>query len=272
MHISVFYENIHDGAETAGLPVEEVLRRLRDAGMENIYLSADSWERDRETLRPVLEQLGLRVGGMHAYCDFPGEPDSLRYRELVGLAAESGADNLLMIPGMLSGGNTRRDLDRMTEGMKRAVGYGNSVGMSVLMEDYDGLLAPYNCIAGLDYFMNAVEGLGCAFDTGNFAIFHEDELAAFERFADKIRTVHLKDRSLTPRHEGDHACLCADGKKVYACAVGSGYIRMAEILRRLRETGFEGNIIVELYACDSKCFLQDALDSLEWVREQLKND
>ena len=271
MNISVFYENIHDGALAAGLQTEDVLRRLRDAGMDSIYISADSWKRDRTMLKESLKKLGLRTGGMHAFCDFPGEKDAAPYREIIDLAAESGADNLLFVPGMLSTGNTLRDLEQMTEGMKRAQSYGCSVGMPVLMEDYDGLLAPYNCIAGLKYFLDSVEGLGCAFDTGNFAMFHEDELAAFDLFAGKIRTVHLKDRSLSPRHEGDTACLCADGEKVYACAVGSGYIHMDEILRRLRNMDFHGNVIVELYACDPRYFLQDALDSLRWVREQLKD-
>lgn len=267
MNVSVFYENIHDGAQAAGVGVTELLARLRDAGMESIYLSADSWKRDRELLRGALGPLGLRVGGMHAFCDFPGQTGA-GYRELIDLAADSGADDLLFVPGMLSTGNTQRDLERMAEGMARAVEYGRSVGMPVLMEDYDGLLAPYNCIAGLKYFLDTVEGLGCAFDTGNFAIFHEDELAAFDLFAEKIRTVHLKDRSTAPRHGGDTPCACADGKKVYACAVGSGYIRMPEILERLRNMDFRGNAVVELYACDPRHFLRDALDSLQWLRSR----
>ena len=271
MGISVFYENIHDGALAAGIPTEELLEKLRDAGMESIYCSAESWERDRAFLPGMLKRLGLRVSGMHAFCDFPGDPESLRYREIIDEAVESGADNLLFVPGMLSGGNTVRDLERMTEGMRRAVAYGRTAGMPVLMEDYDGLLAPYNCMAGLKNFLDSVEGLECAFDTGNFIMFHEDELAAFDLFCGTIRAVHLKDRSPAARHEGDTPCVCADGRKAFACAVGSGEIRMAEILRRLRERGYQGNLIIELYACDSRYFLRDALDSLRWVREQTGN-
>lgn len=244
--------------------MKEVLRILRDAGMESIYLTPESWERDREMLR----ELNLRVSGMHAFCDFPGAPDSLRYRQVIDLATDSGADNLLIVPGVLSSGNTLRDLKCMEEGMKRAVSYGRTVGMPVLMEDYDSLLAPYNCIAGLKYFLDTVDGLGCAFDTGNFAVFHEDERTALELFADKIGTVHLKDRSLVPQHEGNNSCLCADGKEVFACAAGSGYIHLSDILQKLRNTDYKGNVIIELYACDPRCFMQDALESLQWLRKQ----
>ena len=267
MKISVFYENLYEGAQAAGLQVDEVLRQLGTAGIDGIYLNADSWTRDRAILRESLKKQDMRVSGMHAFCDFPADPETLRYREIIDLAVESGADNLLMIPGMLTTGDTRRDLDRMLEGMKRAEEYGRSVGMPVLMEDFDGLLSPYNCIAGLKFFLDSVKGLGCAFDTGNFAAFHEDELAAFELFADRIQTVHLKDRSLAPQHEGNTPFVCADGEKVYACSVGSGYIRMPDILKRLRDRNYQGNLIIELYACDPRCFMEDALASLRWLQK-----
>ncbi len=270
MNISVFYENMDACAKALGLRLEDILLRLRDAGMDSIYLTADSWGRDRDTLRKSLPELGLRIGGMHAFCDFPSDPEALRYREIIDSAVESGADNLLLIPGMLTTGNTLRDLNRMLDGMRRAAEYGRSVGMPVLMEDFDGLLSPYNCIAGLKFFLDSVDGLGCAFDTGNFAVFHEDELAAFDLFADRIGTVHLKDRSRVPQHEGNTPFICADGKPVYACSVGSGFIRIPEILRRLHGRNYRGNLIVELYACDPRSFMEDALDSLRWLREQLK--
>ena len=42
MNISVFYENLYEGALVSGLPVEEILLQLRNAGMDSIYLTADS--------------------------------------------------------------------------------------------------------------------------------------------------------------------------------------------------------------------------------------
>ena len=270
MNISVFYENLHEGARAAGLEIEEILQKLGNAGMDSIYLTADSWKRDRDILREALKKLNLRVGGMHAFCDFPSDPETLRYREIIDLAVESGADNLLLIPGMLTTGNTSRDIDHMLEGMKRATEYGRSVGMPVLMEDFDGLLSPYNCIVGLKWFLDSVEGLGCAFDTGNFVAFHEDELAAFEMFADRIQTVHLKDRSLMPQHEGNTPFVCADGEKVYACSIGDGFIRIPDILQKLQNRNYHGNLIIELYACDPRWFMKDALDSLCWLQKQLR--
>ena len=51
MKIAVFYENIHDGVQASGRRMEDVLTELRDAGMELLYMTPDSWKRDRKELR-----------------------------------------------------------------------------------------------------------------------------------------------------------------------------------------------------------------------------
>ena len=270
MKIAVFYENIHDAVRATGKRTEDALALLRDEGMDLLYMNPESWERDRHELSGIMERLGLKIEGMHAFCDFAGDPDTTRYKEIIDLATDAGAGNLLLIPGMYSTGNTDRDLGSMLAGMRRAVEYGREKGLPVLMEDYDGLTAPYNCIAGVRYFTDRVEGLGCAFDTGNFTAFHEDELEAFELFADRIRTVHLKDRCRERRHEGDTPFICSDGAPVYACATGSGEIRIREILGRLKQRNYGGNVIVELYACDPRYVLDDATASIRWVKEQIR--
>ena len=270
MKIAFFYENLCDGVRASGRRTQDVLAELHDAGMELLYMTPDSWKRDRQELSAALEKLGLGLEGMHYFCDFPADPQTRSYQEAIDLAAEAGAGNLLLIPGLFSTGNTKRDLDCMAAGMRKAAEYGDQKGIPVLMEDFDGLSAPYNCIAGLQYFFDRVEGLGCAFDTGNFAAFHEDELEAFDVFADRIRTVHLKDRTPERRHEGDTPFICADGRAVFACTNGSGSIRMAEILKRLKQRNYPGNVIVELYACDAHYVLKDALESIRWVKEQLE--
>ena len=157
----------------------------------------------------------------------------------------------------------------MVQGVRRTVEYGQAIGMPVLMEDFDGLTAPYNCMAGLRYFLDAVPGLGCAFDTGNFVIFHEDELAAFDLFADRIETLHLKDRTANRRHEKDRPLMCADHTQTFACAPGSGDIRMEEILNRLKKRGYGGNVIAELYCCDPDEVLKDIEWSVRWLRSRL---
>ncbi len=269
MKIAAFYENMVEGARHDGLSAASVLTRLRERGLELLYLSGDSWMRDRAELAPVLRDLGLDIEGMHCRVDFPADPQTQEYRRLIDMALEAGAGNILLVPGFLTGGNTARDIETIRQGMQKAAAYGKEVGIPVLMEDYDGLLAPYNSIAGLKYFLDAIPELGCAFDTGNFTIFHEDELQAFELFADRIQTVHLKDRTREPRHPGDRPLMCADHENTYVCAVGSGQMRIREILRGLKTRGYTGNVIAELYSVDPAFVLKDMEASIRFLQEEL---
>jgi sugar phosphate isomerase/epimerase len=158
-------------------------------------------------------------------------------------------------------------LDNMKNALIEAVAYGKKQGITVSMEDFDGLDAPYCTIEGLQWFMTQVEGLQCSFDTGNFLMHHEDELEAFELFADKICAVHLKDRSLTQGSSDDIPCICADGQKRYPTPVGSGYIHMKEILEGLKARNYQGTLIVELFNYGD--MLEGLRQSLKWIRDNI---
>lgn len=107
----------------------------------------------------------------------------------------------MLLPGIIQIGSGEKDkkLARMVEGLRRAVKYEKEKGIDVALEDFDGIEAPYCTIAGMEYFMNEVPGLKCAFDTGNFVMYEEDEIEAFEKLKDRICTLHLKDRSKTKK-------------------------------------------------------------------------
>ena len=57
MKIAVFYENIYDGVRATGQSMENVLARFKRAGMDMLYISADSWRRDRQALKRQMENL-----------------------------------------------------------------------------------------------------------------------------------------------------------------------------------------------------------------------
>lgn len=269
MKIAAFYENVAEGARASGVSLEKALSGLQEEGLSLLCLTPESWEKDAGLLGPVLEKTGIGIEGLHAVCDFAREPGTERYKAVIDLALSLGAGNVLLIPGFLTTGNTEEALRRMTGGMRRAARYGAEKGMPVLMEDYDGMLAPFNSIAGLAYFLDAIPELGCAFDTGNFCMYREDELCAFERFAGRIVTVHLKDRSDLPFFPGDSFKVCADLEKIWPAPVGSGSIRIAEILRELQMRAYPGNVIVEHYDVDPERMLSAIRTSVAWVRDFL---
>ena len=72
MKTAVFYENLWEGAQAAGRTVEDVLTQMHAEGMDKLYLSVDSWKRDREMLRPSWRSSACRSRGCTASAISPG--------------------------------------------------------------------------------------------------------------------------------------------------------------------------------------------------------
>ena len=271
MKIAAFYENILEGAEKLGITDREALITLYIQGMRAIYISYDSLRSDKERLLSLFREIGLEVEGLHGFFDLGIDPESDGCMDMIRLAKEAGASNVLIVPGMISPEDENRRearLQNMQTALSKAVAYGEQEGIVVSMEDFDGLSAPYNSVEGLKWFLDHVPGLMCTFDTGNFIMFHEDEMEAFHLFRDRICALHIKDRSATPISDADRPKQCADGSFVYPAPVGSGYIKIREILASLVQDGYPGNVIAELYDYDD--MLNGVIQSVSWLNATLQ--
>ncbi len=270
MKIAAFYENIVYGAEKEQVCIEEVLDELKAQGLQMIYISLESLKEKEEELLQLFREKDLAIEGLHQHFDFGHHPEDESYKEYIDTALRVGAENCLIVPGLFSKEDEEnRDeiMENMAGAVKKAVAYGKERGINVCMEDYDSMASPYNCVNGLSYFFEKIPDLKCAFDTGNFVCYKEDEEAAFLKFADKICTVHLKDRSKSAHMQGDVGCVCFDGSSAFSAPVGSGYIHIKEILDGLKRRNYDGNVIVELYGYEDT--LKGIKKSIRWVRGQL---
>lgn len=270
MHVAAFLENIIDGAKGKGISLKEALKLVQAAGMEKIYVGKGSIEQMGNSLFELFKELELPVEGLHGWFDFGHHPEDEGYKQFIDCAIQCGASNILIVPGLIPEDEEyqrEQQKQNMKTGMENAVAYGREKGIAVSMEDFDGLAAPYCTVEGLNWFMQEIDGLQCCFDTGNFVMYHENELKALDVFLGRICSVHVKDRSRTRLHENDGVCLCADGAKLYSSPVGDGFMQIKEILTRLRETGFDGGIIAEMYGCDQTHMLDGIIRSVKWLKE-----
>lgn len=95
--------------------------------------------------------------------------------------------------------------------------------------------------------MTDPELVGLCFDSGHFLFAGGDPSAGIRRFAERIRHVHFKDCSLQVKRESreaewDYFEALAHG---VFCPLGSGEVDFPALLGVLRETGYEGWIVVE---------------------------
>lgn len=269
MNTAIFYENFMEGIQKDGLSERETLAELKAMGLNKVYMSLQTLTERESELLALLGELDLGIEGLFWFFDFGHHPEDMHWKDLIDAVVRIGAKSALIVPGMLPEADLSRweeCLENMAAALARAVAYGKEKHVDVVMEDFDSLDAPYCSVAGLRWFMDQVDGLGCCFDTGNFIMFDEDELEAFDIFKDKIALVHLKDRARQPFSPEDKPKACKDGHNVYASPVGQGYIRMEAVLERLRAMGYAGTVVIENF--DYTDMIAGLRQSLEWLKER----
>lgn len=267
MKLSVFYDHIREGAAQRDIPLSQALSEVREAGVECVELDLDAVSADPKDLRAALQSAGLQAGSLYGFFDFGHKKQADRARVLLDRACDMGARHVLAVPGFLEPSDDEAScLARMDESLKCLCAEAAARGITVLMEDFDSAAAPYATARQLRRFLDAVPGLFCALDTGNFLYSGEDVLDAFPLLADRIRYVHLKDRARTPR-PGEKGVPDAKGRMLYSASVGAGVIPMVECLRRLFALGYDGTLAIEHFGSPDQ--LGDIERSAAFVRAQL---
>lgn len=283
MSISVFYEHLAEAAIQENIPLEKVVRIVREKGISGVYLDRNRL-REEPQIEKLLSDAEMAVHGLYQFFDFGYGNHSEEIREgknLLEDARRLGAAALI-IPGFIKPEHLseralqnrkiipdeEKDnpvIQRMVEALRELVAFGNKIGVEVGMEDFDDCFSPVACVEGLLFFVEQVPGLSVTFDTGNFLYSEQDVLQAQKLLLPYVRQVHLKDRSLTFR-QGE----CKEtvlGRKMYQTAVGDGDIPMGKIMDVFQKNGYKGDYAIEHFG--SPCQLEDIIKSVEYIESVL---
>ena len=268
MKIAAFYENIATGAKQRGISVHDAVAEMKEAGLQRLYMSGRSFRGDEEGVLALCREFDLEIEGLYDFFDFLHKPEDDGYIQQVDTALRAGAKNVMSIVGMFreeDTGNHDTLMENAATVLRRAVAYAQEKGIDYSMEDFDNLTSPVCTIEGMVWFQQQVPGLKCSFDTGNFVLYHQDELEAFEQMKHLICTVHVKDRGPEQHYPDDLARICADGAAMYSTPIGQGAIKVEEIFRRLKAMGYDGTLIAELF--DYGDTLKGIKESIEWIKK-----
>lgn len=219
----------------------------------NVAAYADEPARLRDLLDAAgLQLVSVYVGANFVYADIL--PDELyRIQHAAELAATFGAERLVV------GGGARRadgtppdDYDRLATALDRVAEIAESNGLTASYHPH--LTTIVESPDELDRLM-ARTRIGFCPDTGHLAAGGGDPAALIRRYPDRIRHVHLKDVTLDPFRW---------------MPLGAGTLDFADILRALREAGYDSWLIVELDAYEgdpreaaesSRAYLNKLLDT-----------
>ncbi|KWX71262.1 sugar phosphate isomerase/epimerase family protein [Paenibacillus jilunlii] len=267
MQISVFYNHIVTACKQTGLPLPEVLGLVRGYGIQAVELDLDEVQPSPEAIKKLLEQAGMSVASMYAFCDFGNAPDVRPGLSFIDTAAYLGAGKVLVIPGFIGESADQelreRSLQHMAAALREMSEYAGCKGLIVTLEDFDDSRAPFSTSEELLWFLNEVPKLGITFDTGNFIYRGEDALEAFEKLKSRIVHVHCKDRSLE-EHPGEVPKISTNGTRLFPSPVGSGCIPMQAILDRLETIGYKNMVAIEHFdAADQLAYMKQ---SAQWLQ------
>ena len=272
MKLSIFYDHVLDASRQSGLSLVEILHQAAAAGISAVEINHDNIARQPEML-PAIESAGMKICGSFLFYDFGGKEygDDRRMKEQIDTAKKLGYGNVLFVPGFLSDEDAaslnalldeyRGDLNnpvamgrldefmrtcepivKMTEMLRRGVAYGKEQGITVMLEDFDGYRAPFARTLPLLWFMQNVEGLKFALDTGNFAYSDESVEEAYELLSPYIVHVHCKDRGAEAGCEQNRV-----KKGMAPTPAGDGYLPRCKYVRILLDSGYDGYFSIEHY-------------------------
>jgi len=260
MHISVFYHHVLKACESSPQSLPELLLQLRTCGVDGVYPDLNTLLIDYNGTMKQLNDAGLRICGMCETFHWEHGFSETDVRTFVDTAEQCGTDNILVVPGFLAKEEAdvlrkiespadvaafmeqNHSVQSIRKALQFTVDYAKTKGITVSLEDYDGWTAPYSRLVELQWWMEAVPGLGFTLDTGNFAFSDEDTFDACYRMRDHIVHVHCKDRG-----ENTSALPGSFNRGLLPCAVGDGYMPIEKCIAYLKETGYTGGLTIEHY-------------------------
>lgn len=269
MKISVFYEHIAEAAVQEKKSVEEICKMVYSYGISGVEIENVRLMNEREAVLEALNASGLTISCMYGFFDFAHSEGIKAGIEMINLADELQIEKVMLIPGFLKKYEFlpfiyKNRVDKMVKALKNICDYAQKKNIMVVLEDFDGKEAPFATSKQLLYFLNNIPYLKCAFDTGNFLYSEEDSLEALPLFINRIGHVHCKDRTFQVK-EGEIPKATVKGRDMYSCAVGSGCIKMKDIVEKILETGYDGYFAIEHFGSLNQS--EDMKRSAKWLEE-----
>lgn len=269
MKLSVFYQHICEAAEQTGRPLQDILTEIRCMGIQYVESDLDDILRDEEYIAR-LNSADLKISSIYAFYDFVHNIDSGRMAQHIQKAVDSGCGRIMIIPGFYTDEDksVREDeREKMLCGMAALCKMAEDNGIVPMIEDFDADNSPIADGEGMLWYLDRIPSLRVAFDTGNFMYSAKSEWDAFKMLRDKIVHVHCKDRCLDIKQNCGFT-KAVDGRLLYPAAVGSGCVKMREIVDALESSGFEGIYAIEHFGADDQ--LGYIKSSADWLKGRAK--
>lgn len=242
--LSTFSVHLMAAAEAKGVSVGEMAREVRSWGITGV----DLWLGNDEKVVDEILAAGLEPAAVIAFAEFDDGPSTNVCDAAIAYAKRVGCKRIMIVPGFVNDGETREEVwSKMLANLRNFVRVASAAGIDVVLEDFDHEKGLIGSAEHLRKTFEAIPEVGIAFDTGNFAFWKDDPVAALKEFLPRVRHVHVKDRDpVVPEN---------------STVTGKGTVPIREIYDILRKNGYDGWFTIE-------CF--NVKDTYSTVRESAK--
>jgi sugar phosphate isomerase/epimerase len=241
----------------------DAVEKIAELGFGGVEIMGDrphlyppDWEEEQlVTLKERIDEKGLRITNINSFTLFAvgdtylpswieqeKERREIRIRhtlQSLRLAATLGCENISVPPGgPLNSMSAREAMKLFHEGLDRVIPLAENLGVKILIEPEPDLLLE-NTRQFRKFIVDVRSSMvGINFDIGHFFCAGEDPSESFHEVLPWIGHVHIEDIAENRRH--------------HHLVPGLGAIHFEQVLRTIRETGYQGDISLELYTYADK--------------------
>ena len=169
--LSVFYEHMADAMKQENLSLKEICAKVKQFGFDGVELDANRIKNEGGTILPALKNAGLAVNSIYNFfafgcADGTIESDRAEALRVIQYCEQTNCKFLLAVAGFLTNDELVRGSApyearrlRMAASLTELTAAAAKRGITVVMEDFDNLSAPYSRAEELLWFMQHVPGL-----------------------------------------------------------------------------------------------------------------
>lgn len=250
MELSLSMWSVHRTVKENGWVVRDFLEFCSKEGIKQVELLNVFWKNAAVELPEavaLMKNKGIRASSYAVANDFAKENADERKAALqeildaIPVAQALDVKVIRVFSGNLTDQVTYdKALEWIVEGLSAAAEAAGKAGITLCLENHGKLAGSGVQVKAILDRVNSPY-LKSTFDTGNFLLVDEKPLTALDSLLHDVAHVHFKD--FVQRPDGRYKSL--SGASFEGVSLGDGDVDLKEIVRRLKERGYQGAYVLE---------------------------
>ncbi|MZQ84160.1 TIM barrel protein [Paenibacillus sp. 5J-6] len=260
MKLGVSTYSLFQALKSGEMDIMAVIDWIADQGGEHVEIVPLGYDLPgnfelADRIREKAESRGIEISNYAIGANFLTDSEEAYQKEIervkgeVDLAARLGVKKMRHDVAQSTDrsiANFNKQLERMAEACRQIADYALTYGITTSVENHGYFVQHSDRVQAL---IQAVDrpNFRTTLDVGNFMCADENSVAAVKNNISYASMVHIKDFYLRPSHQnpGQGWFQTLQGNYLRGAIVGHGDIDMREVLRVIKDSGYDGYISLE---------------------------